>query len=172
MKIFYRRPLSLILCIMLGAFSLFSQISEILCYFLWILSFFFFVLSFIPHTKFGISNSLLRIVIIAFLISSLASRFYFNSYFKAYERFTDEVEIYGKVVTDLTGIGVVDLDVGRIGLEVVLVGILGGVEEADVLHVEVLALAGVACEEVHTGVGELTVGDGGHAGLGHLPGKK
>ena len=53
-------------------------------------------------------------------------------------------------------------------LEVVCSSILSGVEEADVLHVEVVTLGRVACEEVHTEVGVLVVGDGGHAGLGQI----
>ena len=68
-------------------------------------------------------------------------------------------------VSDLACGGIVRLDVGRILLEVVLQSVLCGVEDTDIGNVEVVALGGITREEVHTGVGDQTVGDGGHTGL-------
>ena len=97
MKLFYRRPLSLILCIMLGAFYLFSKISDVFKYILLSTAIVLFALSFVKSRKARISRGLVRASIICFIISSLLSHVYFNLYFKAYERFENEVSLTGTV---------------------------------------------------------------------------
>lgn len=100
MKIFYRRPLSLILCIMLGAFSLFSKISTPYNYILWSAAGLLLVLTFLKP-RIPVKRGLIRSALIAFLISSLLSHLYFNLYYRAYERYEGEVLISGEV-TDVT----------------------------------------------------------------------
>ena len=97
MKIFYRRPLSLILCIMLGAFSLFAKIGQNSRYFLWVIALIILALSLFKLGNGKFSSPLFRTCIIAFLIASIFSHFYFNLYFKAYERFEGEVSLSGTV---------------------------------------------------------------------------
>ena len=79
MKIFEKRPLSLILCIILCGFSLFSFVDlifKIVCYSLALI---LFAISFvIPYIK---KNILLKICIISFLISGLLSQIYFGIFY-------------------------------------------------------------------------------------------
>ena len=97
MKIFYRRPLSLILCIMLGAFSLFAKIKAPFNYLIIISAIAVFAISFIKPLFKKISKTLLRASMICLVISSLLSHLYFNFYYKAYERFDGAVYITGEI---------------------------------------------------------------------------
>ncbi len=97
MKIFYRRPLSLILCIMLGGFSLFSFSSGKIKYLLFIIPLALIPLCFIPKPSFRKQRRLFLISIIALTISLILSHTYFDRYYKAYERFDDEVKVQGTV---------------------------------------------------------------------------
>lgn len=96
MNIFWRRPLSLILCIALGAFSLFSKIASPYTYVLWGLAGLLLCLSFVKPSI-HIKRGLIRACAIAFLISSLISHFYFGFYYKAYERYYGTVKISGEI---------------------------------------------------------------------------
>ena len=97
MNIFYKRPLSLILCIGLCGFFLFSYVSSallrvILC-----------IIAILPciislYLKKSNHNSkLLKIVTVVLLLSFLLSFLYFDIGFKIYERYDGEVEITGVV---------------------------------------------------------------------------
>lgn len=98
MRIFYKRPLSLILCIMLGAFVFFSfyehapirltAISLIVI---------FLIFTFIKPSLFREKNVFLRVLAICSLISMLFSFLYFDLWFKAYERYEEDVKIVGTV---------------------------------------------------------------------------
>lgn len=94
MKIFYRRPLSLILCIMLGGFSLYAFLgSENILAFI-ILPIVLFFASFFGKLRF---HKLFRVSVICLIIACLLSHCYFNIWYKAYKRFDVPVEISGKV---------------------------------------------------------------------------
>ncbi len=104
MKIFYRRPLSLILCIMLGAFSVFSFLATKNKYCLFILPPLLLIISFLPIEKIVASKSILRLISITILISLVASHIYFDLWFKAYSRFEDEeVKITATVESEKIG---------------------------------------------------------------------
>ena len=96
MNIFWRRPLSLILCIALGAFSLFSKIASPYTYVLWGLAGLLLCLSFVKPSI-PIKLGLIRACAISFLLSSLISYFYFGFYYKAYERYHGTVKISGEI---------------------------------------------------------------------------
>ena len=98
MNIFDKRPLSLILCIMLGAFVFFAfynipNLAICALIFLTLL----FLCTFIPTIKQRIKPLFIRVVIICTVFSVIASSLYFNVWFKAYDRYTDEVTLYGTV---------------------------------------------------------------------------
>lgn len=96
MNLFYRRPLSLILCIMLGGFSVFTVLPEaIKPYSLLILIPLLLVL-----TVRRLRRTLTIVAFTALLISLLCSHLYFDCWFRVYERFPDEVEITA-TVTDV-----------------------------------------------------------------------
>lgn len=103
MRIFYRRPLSLILCIMLGGFLLFSFLDTsysdvFIAIPLLLLAATFIKCDFIQRNK-----TLIRVALFALSFSMLLSHCYFNIWYKAYERFDDErVSVVGTVyeITD------------------------------------------------------------------------
>ncbi len=94
MNIFDKRPLSLILCVVILAFVIFSFIDS---YLLKLLLFFtallmlFFVFAIRKGTR------LLRVILIISLLSFVFSFMYFEVYFKAYNRYSGEVCIEGTV---------------------------------------------------------------------------
>lgn len=98
MNIFSKRPLSLILCIMLGGFSLFAFFENKFKFLLFVLPLLIISFSFIKKIK---SYALiLRLSAFILAISLLASHLYFDRWFKAYERFGDEeVILEGEVVS-------------------------------------------------------------------------
>ena len=100
MNIFRKRPLSLILCIALGAFFLFTYQSPLLRLILILASILPLIISLIPQFK--IKEKLLaRIITIVALASMLFSYIYFDVYFAAYNRFDGVVKISG-TVTDVS----------------------------------------------------------------------
>ena len=98
MKIFDKRPLSLILCIMLGSFVVFSLYDTFAFRSVFLsLLLASFILSFIkPISKF-INSRMTRIVVICSLISVLFSYVYFDLWFNAYNRFDGDVSVIGTV---------------------------------------------------------------------------
>ncbi len=98
MNIFDKRPLSLILCIMLGAFVFFSfcDIPKFNIAFLIFLGILL-ICTFIPKLKRLIKSAFIRVVIICTVFSVIASSIYFNAWFKAYSRYTDEVTLEGTI---------------------------------------------------------------------------
>ncbi len=93
MKIFNKRPLCLILCIMLSGF-VFSE-----AYFFpsLIVSLILLALSFI--LRLPRHRGTLLAVSLALVLSTLFSGAYFGLWFRAYDRFDEEVEISGRVIT-------------------------------------------------------------------------
>ena len=77
MNIFYKRPLALILCIGICGFFLFTIENPIIRCFLILTGIF--------------------ALIISLLIALLLSHLYFDTWFKAYEKHTDEIEVVGVV---------------------------------------------------------------------------
>ena len=96
MKIFDKRPLALILCIILGSFVFFYFSGLALKIILFSALLFVGVLSFIIRTS-KINIRFVRALIIISLISSLLSFLYFECYFKAYQRYVGVVEIEAEV---------------------------------------------------------------------------
>ena len=94
MKIFDKRPLSLILCIMLGVFVLFSgydylYFRVVLCSLILL----FLVFSFIKRTN----KMFLQVAAIASIVSVIFSYVYFDLWFKAYDRYDGEVTVTGTI---------------------------------------------------------------------------
>ncbi len=98
MKIFQNRPLSLILCIILGGFSIFSFITSNTKYSLFLIPLIILCLSFINHGQIKKRKRIIILSSIILLISLVASHIYFDLWFTAYKRFEDaEVKIEGTV---------------------------------------------------------------------------
>lgn len=94
MNLFYRRPLSLILCIMLGGFSLFSILPDRLKpYSLLLLTPLLIV---ITVRKFRRVTAV--IAFLALALSFLFSHLYFDCWFNVYDRFDGEVEVEATVI--------------------------------------------------------------------------
>ena len=94
MKIFDKRPLSLILCIMLGVFVLFTTYDYLyfrvaLCSIILL----FLIFSFMRRKN----KTFLRVAVIMSLISVIFSYVYFDLWFKAYDRYEGEVTLTGTV---------------------------------------------------------------------------
>jgi len=100
MNIFDKRPLSLVLCIMLGGFVIFSLYEALRIF----LIAFALLLPLVPFFVKRLCKKRILFIIssIALLFSILFSYLYFDKHFKVYERFSDqETEIEG-TVTDIT----------------------------------------------------------------------
>ena len=99
MNIFHKRELSLILCIMLGAFVIFTLSDSFVGKIIYAVLFSL-VLALAFFVKFGNSakNTMLKIISIASLIAMMFSFIYFDLWFKAYERYDGDVEITGTVM--------------------------------------------------------------------------
>ena len=98
MNIFDKRPLSLILCIMLGAFVFFAFFDiPGLAVTVLILLALFFICTFISPVKNHMKPAFIRTVIICAVVSIISSTVYFNVWFKAYNRYTDEVTLEGTI---------------------------------------------------------------------------
>ena len=96
MNIFYKRPLVLILCIGICGFFLFTIENSIIRCFLILTGIFALIISlFLKIDKEKIL--LIRIASVVFLIALLLSHLYFDTWFKAYEKHTDEIEVVGIV---------------------------------------------------------------------------
>lgn len=100
MNIFRKRPLSLILCIALGVFFLFTFESKTLRILLLALSILPLFITLIPRFK-ALNHILLRAISISSLIAIIFSFTYFDLYFASYERFNERVEITG-TITDVS----------------------------------------------------------------------
>ena len=97
MKIFDKRPLSLILCILLGGFVIFSFDNTLFRSILAISAVLLLILSRVLFLK-SRHRVMLFLSSITVIISILLSYLYFDLWFKVYERFDGEVEIKGTVV--------------------------------------------------------------------------
>ena len=101
MKIFDKRPLSLILCIVLGSFVFFTYIEfSIVKLTASIVLSVIFIITFIKPIKKRIKPAFTRIMIVTVLFSIIASYVYFDTWFKVYNRYQDEVTLEG-TVTDI-----------------------------------------------------------------------
>ena len=93
MNLFYRRPLSLILCIMLGGFSIFAVLPDALKPYS--------LLALIPLilvlTVKRFRRALAVVALTALSLSFLCSYLYFDCWFKVYDRFQEEVEVTATV---------------------------------------------------------------------------
>ncbi len=90
MKIFDKRPLCLILCVWLGGFVFSTtSVAAVVIFAAALL-----LLSVIIRFK---GRGLLFFVSVVLMISAISSHMYFDRWFRAYERFDGEVEIYGYV---------------------------------------------------------------------------
>ncbi len=100
MNIFDKRPLSLILCIMLGGFVVFSFLYQeySIIFHIFCLLFLISVLLCFAFKKLRKYKLFTLIAFIALIISFVASYQYFNCYFKAYERFHGDVNIEGEII--------------------------------------------------------------------------
>ena len=98
MNIFHRRPLSLILCIALGSFAIFT-FSESVAIRIALISIYIltFIASFFKVIKRHISTILTRVICVISLITILFSHIYFDVWFDASKRYHDNSEIYGTV---------------------------------------------------------------------------
>ena len=98
MNIFNKRPLSLILCITLGAFVFSSFYDDVFSrtalIFVAIIAF---SLSFLKNIRKHASPVLIRIIAVCSIIATLFSFIYFDLWFKAYDRFEGDVKIVGKI---------------------------------------------------------------------------
>ncbi len=101
MKIFDKRPLSLILCIMLGSFVVFNTYDSVFLRSLLVfLCFSAFTLSFIPQLKDKINRAIIRTASVCAIISMALSFVYFDLWFNAYDRYDGEVTVEGRI-TDI-----------------------------------------------------------------------
>ena len=97
MNIFDKRPLSLILCIMLGGFVIFSFSDGWIRYLLLALPLLSLCLLFIPQLS--KSNKMLSIICaLALMLSTILSYLYFDVWFFVSDRFTEEVNVVGKII--------------------------------------------------------------------------
>lgn len=97
MKIFDKRPLALILCVMLGSFVFFTQSSDATKIVIPVIGVLLFILSYFIFKEEKGKRILLRICCVALMIATLASHIYFDLYYLAYKRFDTDVEIVGTV---------------------------------------------------------------------------
>ena len=99
MNIFGKRPLSLILCVMLGAFSIFAfydiLVIRIALFSVLVVSF---AITFIPQIKEKINKILVRVCMLIGIFSMLLSFLYFDLWFYADERYEGEVTIEAEVI--------------------------------------------------------------------------
>lgn len=98
MKIFDKRPLSLILCIMLGTFVLFSFYDILAIRITLLLSILtLFILSFITPVKKRFNVIFMRVYAICACVTILFSFIYFDLWFKAHDRYEGEVTVIARV---------------------------------------------------------------------------
>ena len=99
MKIFDKRPLSLVLCIMLGAFVLFSFYSRLLPRIILIsLGLATLIITFIPAIRKRLSSVvIIRVASVCAFLAILFSFLYFDLWFKAYDRYDGDVTVVGTV---------------------------------------------------------------------------
>ena len=96
MKIFEKRPLAIILCVMLGGFVIYTRTQgflSLLPILVAILLLAVFIFTLIKRKK----KIILLISALGLLISVLASNLYFNNYFYVSERYDGEVSVEGTV---------------------------------------------------------------------------
>ncbi len=94
MGIFEKRPLSIILCILLGGFSLFVLLQNVLRWILVISAILFLLVFLILHKRFGIFPIVSAIVL---LLSFALSFIYFECYFPIYNRVKGPAVIKGEI---------------------------------------------------------------------------
>jgi len=95
MKLFDKRPLSLILCIMLSGFVVFSFSDVMIRWALVLISAIIFASSFVLKEK----QRVIITVSVALFISLIASYLYFDNHFKAYEIYKDQITVSGAINT-------------------------------------------------------------------------
>ena len=93
MYIFHKRPLSLILCIMLGGFVLYTNAEASFAHYLFIVPALILLLPLFLRSK----RVLCIISAIGLALAMLASELYFGLWFDAGERFTDEVTMEARI---------------------------------------------------------------------------
>ena len=117
MKIFDKRPLSLILCVMLGSFVIFSYADTNIKTMLLIALAALFLLSYLEPIGNLLKKNFGRLVIILATISMIASYLYFDMWFFAGKRFeNEEVTISGTVtyMSTETYLAEIDIEVDNI----------------------------------------------------------
>ena len=97
MNIFDKRPLSLILCIMLGGFVFFSFTIPAYKIAIPVIAIAIFVLSFFILNKEKSKIILMRLGALVLLLASIFSYLYFDVYFPIYKRYDEEAEIIATV---------------------------------------------------------------------------
>lgn len=98
MNIFKKRPLSLILCVMLGGFAIFSVGSETVKRCLIFATVFALIISFsLSHTA-KMRMGFFKLLSLLLLLSCVFSHFYFNKWFEPTALYGEEVEISGQVI--------------------------------------------------------------------------
>ncbi len=103
MKIFYRRPLCLILCIMLGGFSVFAFMKSGFKFLLFIIPVLLLLLSLLKIKRLAEKRNIIRAGAAALLLSLLFSHIYFDLYYYSDKSYTDEVEIVGTITKITNG---------------------------------------------------------------------
>ena len=98
MKLFEKRPLSLILCIMLGGFSFFADRSRIISLTVASVSVFLFALTFILGDLPKGAKALVRVSCIAFSVSVMLAMLWNTLYFPS-AHYETEIECVGTVIT-------------------------------------------------------------------------
>lgn len=99
MNIFNKRPLSLILCVMLGSFVFFA-----FCDITWantitlIILLIALICTFITPIKIRIKYVFSRVIIVCAILSVIASSIYFDMWFKVYNRYSNEVNLVGTII--------------------------------------------------------------------------
>jgi ComEC/Rec2-related protein len=110
MNVFDKRPLSLILCILLGSFAFFT-FGDTLVRAAVILTAIFAFLFAMFFAKERRKKIIVIICTVAMLLSSLFSFLYFDLYFKAYKRFEGDVCVTGKITSYSSSPSGIDLTV-------------------------------------------------------------
>ena len=97
MKLFHKRPLSLILGIILGTFVVFSYLPNLYLY-IGVGVCFVILLSVLIFWRSKSRKIFLSVVIISVIISSILSNLYFNKWFYSYGKYSENSTVIGKVL--------------------------------------------------------------------------
>ncbi len=111
MNIFDKRPLAIILCVILGSFAVFSFAGSNFKTIIAVLLVIFFMISFFPAVSKATRGKFGKILIGISIISIMLSLLYFEGYFYVGERFKNEVKIEGTVAALKIENGRADIDI-------------------------------------------------------------